>query len=756
MRLVSFTKAATLAAVLALASACGDSSGPKAGPPATVTIIGGNAQITPVVGVKLPLPLAVKVADAQGQAVAGATVTWAANAGTLHSPTSLTNRAGEATMEWTLGTLAGVQNATATVAGVAPTTFSERAVAGPLTQIILTRDTVRLLAPGDAFRLNVRPADKYGNLVLGGSVVESADTSVVTVSNFGSGATVIAVAPNSTTTLRVTAGALTKLATVIVLPPPCGANSVGQNLGVGEVFTLSGSAASEFCLQGMSTGAEFVAVPFFSDQSGSILRISLSAGSVGTTVSPTASSAVRSQLLAPRYARLLRRDDTFDTNLRERSRAELTSLMGIARMARQRTGAFSKSAAPVEVGALLQLNVNSSTGCTNPTIKTGRVTAITNRAIVVADTSNPSNGFSSADYQYFGEVFDTLIYPVDVQNFGEPSDIDGNQRVLLFFTRAVNELTPANQNFYVGGFFYGRDLFPRTTTDVGEGCLASNQAEMFYLLAPDPDGVINHNPRPTDFVKTVTLGTLAHEFQHIINSSRHLYVNGSSVYEDTFLDEGLAHVAEELAFYRASGFTPGQNLDASRIQLSQLAADAFPSFQLANIRRVREYLVNTLTNSPYANNDNLSTRGATWSFLRYAADRRGGAQNEMWFQLVNPSVVNQHGVANLTRVLGTDFPQWVRDWAVANFADDFTANVSSPFTHPSWNFRSVLDWAVGSPFPLATQQLDPTQITPVGIGDGSAAYLRFGVAAGTVGGARLTARGGTPPTGFQLSILRTR
>jgi hypothetical protein len=57
---------------------------------------------------------------------------------------------------------------------------------------------------------------------------------------------------------------------------------------------------------------------------------------------------------------------------------------------------------------------------------------------------------------------------------------------------------------------------------------------------------------------------------------------------------------------------------------------------------------------------------------------------------------------------------------------------------------------------LDTQQLDSTNITTVGITDGSAAYLRFGVRPGTSGGGRITARGAVVPSGFALSVLRTK
>jgi hypothetical protein len=758
MRLLFGLQVLVIVAGVAQTTACGDASGPKTGPPANVARIAGDAQPSPEVGTKLLLPLTIRVTDAQGQNVSGATVAWTTSSGSLSASTSLTTGDGTASVEWTLGQLAGTQTATATVAGISPVTFTQRAVAGPLAQIILSRDTVQFLGIGDSFRMTARPADRFGNNVPGGSTIESADSTIVTADNFGIGAFLIARASNATTTIRATAGAIVKTGTVIVLPPPCQPGSSVFNLAVGEIATLSGVAASEFCVQGTPAGAEFTAIPFYSDLTGSLLRLSISTGSTTISASPTQFVAPRFQVLRTLPSLSMQRDEVFEAELRERSRRELTPLIPLARQIRQQSGGgrFSISVRVPQVGDLMQLNTNATSACVNARLRTGRVAAITTRAIVVTDTANPANGFTDADFQSFGVTFDTLIYPVGTQNFGDPTDIDANQRVILFFTEAVNELTPPNLNSYVGGYFFSRDLFPKTTVGNIDACGASNVAEMFYLLVPDPDGGINQNVRTTSFVRTVTAGILAHEFQHLINASRHLYVNtGSSGFEDAFLDEGLAHILEELTFYRATALAPKQNISAATVQSSQRNTDAFDTFGAANIRRYREFLINPLTNSPYADNANITTRGAIWSFLRYAADRRGGLESSAWFQLANPPP-ESHGVPNLTRVFGPDLTTWVRDWAVANYSDDFIPGVPQFATHPSWDVRSTVAFVTQGNFPLGTQQVDSVSITAVGISDGASAYLRFGVAPGAVGGGRITARGAPVPAGFALSILRTR
>jgi hypothetical protein len=141
--------------------------------------------------------------------------------------------------------------------------------------------------------------------------------------------------------------------------------------------------------------------------------------------------------------------------------------------------------------------------------------------------------------------------------------------------------------------------------------------------------------------------------------------------------------------------------------------------------------------------------------LRYAADRRTGLESSAWFQLANPPA-GSRGFQNLARVFGPDLNTWVRDWAVANYADDFITGVAPAATHPSWDFRSTIGFVSEGNFPLETKPIDNVGITSVSINDGSSAYLRFAVAAGAVGGGRITVRGAPVPEGFSISVLRTK
>ena len=113
-------------------------------------------------------------------------------------------------------------------------------------------------------------------------------------------------------------------------------------------------------------------------------------------------------------------------------------------------------------------------------------------------------------------------------------------------------------------------------------------------------------------------------------------------------------------------------------------------------------------------------------------------------------------MSNISAAITTDLSGWVRDWSMANFADDFISGAPRIDTHPSWDIHSVIAALNRSSWALNTQPIDAMSITSVAIGDGSAAYLRFGVRAGEIGGGRITARAAPVPSSFTLSVIRTK
>ena len=458
-------------------------------------------------------------------------------------------------------------------------------------------------------------------------------------------------------------------------------------------------------------------------------------------------------------------DASFEARLRARERSQLTARIPAARswMAMRRSsstatslGTFSVSRrdgavpATAQVGDTVTVNVNGLDACTNPTYRGARVVAIGTHSIVLADTSNPAGGFTDADYQRYATRFDTLVYPLDVDAFGAPSDIDQNGRVVLIFTSAVNELTPASSPSFVGGFTFSRDLFPIADTNRLPGCASSNVGEYFYLIAPDPTGQINGNDRSTGFVDTMTTAIIAHEFQHLINASRRIYVNNANDFEETWLDEGLSHIAEELLFYREAGIGPRNNITTTAIRASEQRRTAFNLDMAGNAGRYRSYLQAPATSSPYAKNDSLSTRGGAWDLLRYLADQRSKTGDKAFYQLVNSTLT---GIANIQNVFGATFTADVRDWNVSHAVDD-VAPVPTELTQPSWDWHSIYLVVNQGIYPLKYQVMTDASTYTGSVVGGGAAYYKLAVPAS--GSATLTLGGQSASAGSHLQLVVVR
>lgn len=773
---------ATVAMALAVAACSGneESPGGPAPAPSSIRIDGGDQQ-SAAVGSTLGTRLSVLVTDASGRPVSGARVQWdaSAGAGTLAPAQGNTDSRGIAQTTWTLGTSAGTQRVSAQVGGLAPIPFVATALPGAPAVVVASPNSAAL-GVGDTVRVRAAVRDQFGNNVLGQNLEFTSPDATISVRADG---LVTAVALGSG---RVIATAAARADTVPITVLAAGASACGTTVplvpAVGEVVVPAGTAEGVRLCLGATTGAvaEYGVVAISSAASfGASARVDVHA--IGVT--PPAVAAVQSRLFpgavattgafegAPATAPLPPLDHGAEFERRTRERRELAPLVEVARAEwRARRAERSGLAAAVQprvatVGELLTLNANAGNACTNPDNRTGRVVAVGTRSIIVADTTNPSGGYTDAEYTAIAATFDTLVYPLATDAFGTPTDISGYGKVILFYTRAVNALTPRNAQFVIGGFFFARDLYPKTASGGLVACAASNVAEMFYLLVPDPSGSINGNVRTKDVVTRLNLGTVTHEFQHLINSSRRLYVNaGATPSEEVWLDEGLSHVAEELLFLRVAGFASRQNLTIGAITASPQLQSNFNEFASQNFARLYRYLQNPEANSPYAPNDSLATRGAIWHFLRYAAGRQPATDEAAFFRaLVNSTTA---GLANLTaRIPGGQFDAYLRDWAVATLADDFsttvTAGLGPAYRIPAWNFRSVFPALRigGAPlgvYPLVTRTITSGTQQVVSLAGGTSSHIRVGVPAGQSAVLSLSSNGGPVPAAVQIAVVRLR
>ena len=614
----------------------------------------------------------------------------------------------------------------------------------------------RVLAVGETLTLDAVVRDKGGEepdeARLGEMEWSSSSTAVATVSAEG---VVTGVAPG-TATIRAELDGVegTVQVTVAAAPQACSVPAAVRSLEVGGSVVLGGVQSSTICVDGGVAGREYVAVPF---HAGALGAGSFQVRFSGQNIVPASFSSGVAPSLTLAGGR--EQDPRFHEQLRERAGGELATHVDAALGLRAAREGMRPSLAldlrSPTVGQQVQVNTALSS-CGEPSNRTARVAAVGARSIVLADVSNPAGGLTDAEYASFAAGFDTLVYPLVTQNFGVPGDVDENSRVAIFYTSAVNALTPQGSSAYVGGFFHPRDLFPLRDREGLSACASSNFAEMFYMLVPDPQGTVNGNAFSRELVLQTSLGTVAHEFQHLINASRRLYVVGTTNWnEQTWLNEALSHVTEEILFYHVAGLAPRQNIGADQIQGNPRRTQAYTTYMDQNIRRYQRYLEEVEVQSPYdsggQDENDLATRGAGWAFLRYAADRRTGSDVDLWHDLVEGSTT---GFANLQQALGRDPRPLVRDWTVSVFADDVVPNLDVRYTQPSWRFRSFF-----GVFPLLTRQLasDNDQSFSLNIKSGTASFVRFGVLPAQV--ASLTARtsgGEALPSSMYVTVLRTK
>jgi hypothetical protein len=379
------------------------------------------------------------------------------------------------------------------------------------------------------------------------------------------------------------------------------------------------------------------------------------------------------------------------------------------------------------VGAEVELDVSPSCAAADP--RRGQVVAVTDRAVVVDDLANPAPRLTPSELEGFGRAFDERVYPLVSSTYGPPTDLDGNDRVILFFTRGVNDQGLGGSSI-VAGFFWSGDLFPPAE------CATSNGAEILYLMVPDGSGAGDVIIEP-ELVRQLTVATMAHELQHLVNAGTRVHRLDTERFEETWLNEGLSVVAEELLFYDVTGLGPGLELGAELAEDAALG-EAFDRYQLGNVGRYDIFLRAPRSFSPMGS-DALATRGATWSFLRYALDRDPAADAGTLSSLVS---TGRTGLENLGDALGTRPVDWMGDWAVSVLLDDLADGGEARWRQPSWNLRElipVLRAAQGQPqvdFPLRLLAWPEGTRLGFDLQPGSAAYPRFGVRPGTT--ARIT------------------
>ena len=401
------------------------------------------------------------------------------------------------------------------------------------------------------------------------------------------------------------------------------------------------------------------------------------------------------------------------------------------------------------------------------------VASVSSKAILAVDTLDgpPAALFTQMQMDSITDEFDTKTYPTDAAYFNTPTDFDGNGRIIILFSGQINKLTPAGSTGgFVGGFFFAGDFFPTVDTPQAQGCAESNGAEIFYLLSPDPTGRFG-NVRSTSSVRQGTRGTIAHEFQHMINAGNRFVNPNVDAFEATWLDEGLAHFAEDAVGRVSRGFGDLEMLDfAKLVPCSPCAAsNDFNAFFFQNLARLTYWMQKPDKYSPLSKeaDTSLATRGAAWAILRYAADNYSNGDPRAFTRklVAGPDT----GLKNFNAATKVAVDTAVKDWLMAMFDGAHlptpVANLNAKYSLRSYNLRSVMG-------PIARNVLQdnsivyPLAVTPVGSGSdnfsatnrsGTGTYYRLTVAAGAgAKNVKIVDSSGNPAsfTGEHVYVLR--
>jgi uncharacterized protein YjdB len=689
-------------------------------PPTAGILVGATVQLTAT------------TTDTAGNTLTGRTIAWVSG---TPSVASISNTG------LVTAIAVGTTNIRATSEGKADTT-QITVTQVPVNALVLTPPTSSMLI-GATVQLSATTTDAGGQTLTGRTIAWVSGTpATATVSNSG---LVTAVAVGTT---NITATSEGKADTTAITVTLC---SGTLNLALGEIHTLTSTERASLCINGGASASEYAIVPFNNS--------TVAASTTPVTLTATNTSAVSGPLasLQPPMggalgnSRSLALSASLEASFRARERREVGGMLPRARSAAAASthGPLHPyltgiSATPT-VGSIVQINASlSGSLCAAKTLRAARVVTVLPHTIVLFDTLSPAGGYTDVQMTAFGQSFDTLGYVLDTTNFGVPSDIDGNGRVAILFTPGVNAI-PGPPGGYVLGLQTTRDLVPVSS------CAGSNEGEMFYIPVPDPSSTINGNYTNTASLSNTVLSTLVHEFQHLINAGRRIYVNNAPALEEVWLNEGLSHISEELLYYRVSGNATKANIGLSVLQSSQPQLDAFNLNEIQNFLRLRSYMISPEINSPYSQIDNLEMRGAIWQLLRYSQDRKGGTERSTWYPLVNTT---SSGQTNFNAVFG-NITTMAHDWSIAQLTDDAGLSAAASFTNPSWNFRNVMPALNSGAFPLLTHPLLSSPVS-VSLNGGGAAYVRFRVAANVVANVLPKSSGVAVPANVDLTLVRTQ
>ncbi len=448
------------------------------------------------------------------------------------------------------------------------------------------------------------------------------------------------------------------------------------------------------------------------------------------------------------------------------------------------SGAFANQISST-IGAISPLkvpNLDAQNFCTANTPIGARTAWVGPHAIIVEDTTSVLNGTPTLKgqldslYALVGEEFESVMWPILTQSFGNPLAMDQQLsrtgKLVMFFSPRINAMAGGT----VTGFVVSCDFFPPSQAP------SSNFGEYFYAISPTSlaSGI---STGTRDAWMRQIRATIIHEVKHITSFAERFSRNAE--FEELWLEEGLARHAEEqfarsiygTAWKANTGYQASVYCDVRPASSSAPQCAGRPILMLRHFDALYQYLQ---APEPYTVLGRVGAGDATfygtaWSVARWMMDHYATSESAFLSGLVQST---KAGVANLeARVTGPVWEEMFGEWALALFADDYPgvtfANARLQF--PSWNLRDQFrglcnDFGPclnplnpGTAYPVAY----PFAPRPVSFGAFSttvnamnAGTFSSWLLSGTQGAPQLLdlrgANGGEPPGQLRLAIVRVQ
>lgn len=240
------------------------------------------------------------------------------------------------------------------------------------------------------------------------------------------------------------------------------------------------------------------------------------------------------------------------------------------------------------------------------------------------------------------DTFDGMIYPKMREYFGTEPDVDGDPKIFIL----LDDIRDGSGSFR--GYFWAGNQFPRSSQSL------SNEKEL-----------LNIDMFPSFAMATQeTLGTVAHEFVHMIIYNEGYWIENNMLYGmERWLEEALTQYGQYLfnglytsnidEFIKA----PDTILVENRISEVWLGQYPFPNY------------------------------GASFLYMFYLAEKYGGSNLSNFFRNIIRS--REDGIKAIDAVLrpfGTDFKAVFADWAIANYLNKTRKRDGSPLNDGKWGY----------------------------------------------------------------------